>query len=120
MPIQTVPRPPQLSGCFRTWSESYVDVVARTEYETGNMRSRRRFTGRNKIVNAEVTLPANQYQTFMNWFLVGQRQGAWATYVKTPEGNEEAFQWVEPPTIQWLPGAIAFTARVVMFQGDDY
>ena len=120
MAIQIGQRPPELHGCWKEWQEQYVDVIGRTEFETGDMRTRRRFTGRNRVVNATVTYPAALYNSFMNWFLVAQRQGAFGTNVRTPYETEEIFQWTAPPVIKWEEGAVAFTASVQMFQGDEF
>ena len=119
MAIEVGARPGQLDGCWQSWSEADVDVVARTEMESGALHTRRRFTGVSRIVQASVTLPANLYQAFIDWFHVNQRQGAIATYVVTPYGDEEVFQFTGPPQINWVDSR-AFKATVTMYQGAHF
>jgi len=116
MAMEIGDRPATLDGCWATWSEQDVDNVIRTDYDSGAMQTRRRFTGTNRVVTASVTMKAELYSDFMNWFRVNQRGGANATYVITPYGEEEVFQWTGPPAISW-PEAGAFTATVTMWQG---
>lgn len=109
-------RPASLSGCWKTWEESDIDNVIRTEMDSGLLHTRRRFTGTAKRVIASVTLPRNLYQDFMSWFRVDQQQGAVATTVINPLGEEVIYQWVTPPKINWIDPN-AFTATVEMYQG---
>lgn len=119
MAIEVGSRPPQIDGCWQTWSEQDVDAVIRTEYATGVMRTRRRFTGVSRVVNASVTMKADLFGAFMSWYRVNQKQGSIATLVMTPYGDEEVFQWAGPPSIEWVDPN-AFKATVVMFQGADF
>ncbi len=112
-------RPPQLTGCWKTWTEKDVEVVLRTEMEAGAVHTRRRYTGRSRLVQATVTLPANLYSIFRDWFLINQQQGAIPTYVVTPYGDEEVFQFVTSPSYSW-PDAKAFTATVEMWQASYF
>lgn len=108
-------RPAQLDGCWATWTETWVDVVARTDFENGSMRTRRRFTGKAKLIDASVRIDASFYDLFCEWFLVNQQQGALPTKVKDPQGKEIVVQWTEPPKISW-PDALVFQASVKMYQ----
>lgn len=119
MAIQVAPRPAQLNGCWKTWNEKDADVMVRTEFESGHQRTRRRFTGRQRIVNATVTLPISLYTIFRDWFVVNQQQGAIATKVQTPYGTEETFQFSQPPEYSFDVSGV-FTASVVLFQGTDF
>ena len=112
-------RPTQLSGCWKTWSEQAVDVMLRTEVDSGALHTRRRFTGRSWIAQASVTLKKEFYQAFMDWFNVEQQQGAALTYVVDPTGAEVLVQWTAPPQITWTD-ANAFTASVVMLHGAHF
>jgi hypothetical protein len=114
-------RPAQLSGCWKTWSEKDVDVVLRTNMESGAVHTRRRFTGRSRVVTASVTLDAALYEDFETWFMVNQQQGAVPTYVVPPYGGEEIFQFMAPPTYAW-GGANnkVFTATVQMWQASYF
>jgi hypothetical protein len=112
-------RPAGLDGCWKTWSEQDVDVVIRTDMDNGAMKTRRRFTGTNRTAEVTVTMPATLYTLFMQWFRVNQRQGAKATWVTTPYGTQEAWQFTAPPSISW-PNKNAFTASVTMFRGATY
>ena len=109
-------RPASLSGCWKTWDEEDIDVVLRTEMDSGLLHTRRRFTGVSTIVTATVTLEASLYGDFMSWFRVDQQQGGVATLVVNPQGQEEVYQWLGPPKISW-PDTNAFTAVVQMYQG---
>ena len=117
MAITVGARPVGLSGCWSKWSENDIDNTVRSEFENGKLKVRRRYTGRARIVKAAVTLPKAQYQSFINWWEVNQKQGSVATKVITPYGTEEVFQWTKPPSISWVGGGAAFTASVEMYQG---
>ena len=118
MGIQVGSRPGQLDGCWKTWAEADIDNLARTSFDSGNVKTRRRFTGRQRQVTASVTLPTDLYPAFRDWFLINQRQGAIGARVKTPYGTEEVFQW-QPPQYQFDTNG-TFTATVTMFQGSDF
>jgi len=112
-------RPGQLDGCWQTWQEQDVDVIARTDMESGALHTRRRFTGTSRIVQVSVRLPAELYQIFMTWFRVNQQQGAKATYVMTPYGTEEVFQFTSAPAINWIDPKV-FQASVTLYQGAHF
>lgn len=119
MAITVGVRPPGIDGCWKQWTESDVDVVTKTEFESGNVRTRRRFTGRQRVVQATVTLPTTLYTAFRDWFIINQRQGSIGTQVKTPYGTEEVFQFVAPPKYTFDTNG-TFTAAVELFQGSDF
>jgi len=114
--VDIVARPSELHGCWKTWNEDPVDVILRTDMDSGALHTRRRFTGRSRVVQASVVIGAELYNAFMDWFNVDQQQGAAATYVVNPQGVEEVFQWTAPPKISW-PDPKAFQATVIMYQG---
>ena len=116
MAMEIGDRPAELDGCWSTWTEKDIDNVIRTEFDSGAMQTRRRYTGVNRVVSATVRLKAELYPYFMDWYRVAQRNGSIATKVITPYGDEEVFQWTGPPTITW-PEAKVFTAQVTMWQG---
>ena len=109
-------RPAEIDGCFSRWQETDVSQVIKTEMESGTLHTRRRFTGYARLVQASVNLPADQHPFVMTWFRVNQQQGAIPTYVKNPQGEEEVFQWLEPPKISWIDTKV-FTMSVQMYQG---
>ena len=117
--VDIVARPTQLDGCWKVWNEEAIDVMLRTEVDSGALHTRRRFTGRAKIVRASVNLPVELYLIFMDWFNVDQQQGAAATYVVNPLGEEEVMQWTAPPKISW-PDPKMFTAQVEMYHGAHF
>ena len=117
--VDIVARPPQLDGCWKTWVETPVDVVLRTDMDSGAIHTRRRFTGRSYIVDATVTLKAELYDIFMQWFNTNQQQGAAATYVTDPQGNQVVVQWTAPPVIGWVDKN-AFQATVQMYHGAHF
>ena len=121
MAITVGTRPASLDGCFSSWSEKDQDVVERTEYDSGNVRTRRRWTGRARMITAQVRLKTELYDDFMDWYRTMQRQGAIATTVKDPLGRDLVVQWVEPPQIQFgQPGSNVFTATVQMYRGAEF
>lgn len=121
MALQIGTRPASLDGCWKTWSETDLDVVARTDFESGNVRTRRRFTGVQTQITASVTLHRSKHADFMTWWRVNQRQGAIGTMVIDPTGAEIVVQWSAPPQIAWgKPGDNTFTATVQMFIGADF
>lgn len=112
-------RPAQLDGCWKTWNEEDVDVMLRTNTESEALHLRRRFTSRARLAQVSVTLPAEKYAIFRDWWLINQQQGLRSTWVKTPYGDEEAWLWIAPPKISWND-AKAFTATVSMYRGPDF
>ena len=121
MTIQVGTRPAQLDGCWQSWTETDIDVVAKTEFESGAVRTRRRFTGIQKRIEATVTLKVELYDTFMDWFHINQRQGAIGTTVKDPLGRDLVVQWLAPPKIDFgKPGDGTFKASVLMWRGAGF
>lgn len=116
---ETGPRPAELDGCWSTWQETQADNVVRNTMDKGNVRTRRRFTGINRTVQATVKLTADKYRPFTNWFNRDQGQGTKPTLCKTPYGTEELFLWTAPPTISWID-ANHFEAAVQMYQGSNW
>jgi hypothetical protein len=109
-------RPASLDGCWSSWQEQDLDVLVSSEMESGAFKTRRRFTGISRKVTASVILPVALLNDFRNWYRVNQQQGIKGALIKTPEGTEEAFQWVAPPSISVSPNG-TFTAQVSMLQG---
>jgi hypothetical protein len=99
--MEIAQRPPTLSGCWKSWQERDVDVVLRTEMDSGAVHTRRRFTGRSRVVAASVTLKAELYDDFVTWFFTNCRQGSIPTYVVNPLGQTEIFQFMKPPAFSW-------------------
>ena len=114
--VEVVARPPQLDGCWKTWAETPIDVMLRTEVDSGALHTRRRFTGRAFTAQVSVTLKAELHEIFMQWFNANQQQGAAATYVTDPQGNQVVVQWISVPVINWIDRN-AFTASVTIYHG---
>jgi len=108
-------RPASLDGCWSTWTETQSDNVVKSQMDSGVVKTRRRFTGIQRRAQVSVSLKADLYQEFIDWFNVFQRQGSIPTYVKTPYQTEEIWLWVTPPKVEW-PEAGYFTASVEMYQ----
>ena len=117
--VEIVARPPQLDGCWQTWNETPIDVILRTEVDSGALHTRRRFTGRSFTVSAQVTMKVEFYEIFMQWFNANQKQGAAATYVTNPQGDQVVVQWTAPPQISW-PDKKVFVASVAMYHGGHF
>ena len=114
--INPVQRPTKLDGCWSSWSEQDVASTVATEMENGGFKVRRRFTGRQRVVNVSVTMDTKLYNDFMGWFRNDQQAGSIPTFVKTPVGVEEAFFFGEPPSISFNEGAVSFTASTTLVQ----
>ena len=113
-------QPPEgLDGCWSTWDETQVDNVVRNTMDKGNVRTRLRYTGINRTVNASVKLTADKYVLFRNWFNRDQAFGSKPTYCQTPYGSRELFLWTAPPTIKWIDQN-HFEATVQMYQGSNW
>jgi hypothetical protein len=95
-------RPDTLDGCWQTWTESQTDNVIKSAMDAGVVKTRRRFTGIQRKAQVSVTLAADLYQDFQDWFNVYSRQGSIPTRVKTPYGAEEIWMFVAPPVIEWI------------------
>lgn len=108
-------RPPELDGCWTSWTEQQVDNVVKSPADSGVVKTRPRFTGIQRRAEVSVKLKAEQYRDFMGWFNVFQRQGAIPTYVVTPYGSEEIWQFLSPPRISW-PEAGYFEASTELYQ----
>jgi len=114
-PPVKAPRPAALDGCWASWTEQDIDNVLRTDMDSGTVKSRRRFTGRQRKAQVEVTLPRELHTDFVTWFTVNCRQGAIPTLMKTPYGTEEYWAFSEPPAISW-PDRAAFTVTANLYQ----
>ena len=108
-------RPETLDGCFSSWSETQTDNVVKSQMDSGVVKTRRRFTGIQRRAEVSVTLSADLYEDFVDWFNVYQRQGSIPTRVKTPYGKEEIWLFVAPPVYNW-PEAGYFTASTELYQ----
>ena len=108
-------RPPQLDGCWSSWSESQTDNVVKSTMDSGVVKTRPRFTGIQRRAEVSVRLKAEFYKDFMGWFNSFQRQGAIPTRVVTPYGDEEIWQFMTPPRINW-PEPSYFEASTELYQ----
>lgn len=112
MPIQIAARPVGISGCMSAWNEKYLPNTIRSEMDDLTVKVRRRTTGLIRNIDTQVTLKANQYQDFVNWFKINQQGGSIPTRITTPGDHKEiVVRAKEPPTIQWVD-AKAFTATM--------
>lgn len=112
-------RPAELDGCWGEWSEQDVDNVIRTDMDNGTIKSRRRFTGYIRKAAVSVTMPASQYQFFVQWFRVNCQAGAIPTDMKTPYGAEEVWAFAEPPVINWVDKN-AFQVNANIYRLDNW
>ena len=111
--VDVAVRPPQLSGCWKTWDEQDVPRIIRTTMENGAPKVRRRWTGRSRQARASVILPKALYNSFMGWFLTNCQAGVLPTNMVEPVGIESAWRFVEPPQISW-PNPDAFQANCLL------
>ena len=101
-PSTVAARPGELDGCWASWAEEDVDNVIRTEMDSGAIKSRRRFTGRQRSASVSVRLTKDKYTPFITWYRVNCRAGSIPTQVMTPYGVEEYWCFASPPTISWI------------------
>ncbi len=79
--------------------------------DNGSVKVRRRTTGVHRVAQVSVTLEADQYDVFMDWFRVSCRNGIKPTNIFEPTGIESVWRFIEPPQISWAePQIRAFTA----------
>ena len=106
-------RPPQLDGCWSSWSESQTDNVVKSAMDSGIVKTRPRFTGIQRRAEVTVRLKAELYKDFMGWYNVFCKQGAIPTRVMTPYKEEEIWQFMTPPRINWPePGYFEASAEI--------
>lgn len=108
-------RPPELDGCWSSWSETQTDNVVKSAADSGVVKTRPRFTGIQRRAEVKVKLKASEYKSFMGWFNYYCRQGAIPTRVITPYLEEEIWQFISPPRITW-PERGYFEASVELYQ----
>ena len=68
-------RPDTLDGCWQTWTESQTDNVVKSAMDSGVVKTRRRFTGIQRKAQVSVTLAADLYQDFQDWYNIYQSPG---------------------------------------------
>ena len=119
MAVQVASRPGQLDGCWSTWSEQAADNVIKTEFESGAVRTRRRFTGVQRAAEVSVTMSTEKWSIFNDWYTVNCQQGALATRVKTPTGLEEVWQFMAPPAYTFNVNG-TFTATCKLYRGAHF
>lgn len=108
-------RPEELDGCWGSWSEQQTDNIVKSSMDSGVVKTRRRFTGIQRKAQVSVKLRAEKYKAFVDWFNIYQRQGSIPTMVITPYGEEELWQFMAPPQINW-PEAGYFEATTELYQ----
>lgn len=107
--INIASRPLDLAGCFQSWSEKQEPNIIRTSMESGVVKVRRRTTGTYRKAAVSVTLNANLYKSFMDWFNINCQQGVLPTRMVTPYKKEEVWRFTSAPQIEWVD-PVAFRA----------
>jgi hypothetical protein len=102
---QVAPRPASIDGCFATWSEAEAPNTIRSDMElAGFTKVRRRTTFATLLIDASVTLPAELYQPFRDWYSLNCASGTVPTRVKRPLDNAElVVRFAAPPAFAWPP-----------------
>ena len=101
--IQIGQRPLSLDGCMASWTEKQEPNIIRTAMENGTIKVRRRTTGIHKQISCTVTLTAEKYDDFMEWFNIDSQQGVIPTRIKRPQdGVEIVVRFREAPQVEWL------------------
>lgn len=115
MAVTYGPRPAELSGCWRSWSERDKPQALRSGMDTGDVKVRRRFTGRYRTADVAVILDAELYDHFLDWWLIYSQAGVQPTNMIEPNGTESLWRFMEPPEITWPdadPTRFAVTAKI--------
>jgi hypothetical protein len=104
MAINIAARPAALDGCMQTWVETYESNVLRTNMDMpGNIKVRRRTTGKTTNIEASATLESKYYDDIQTWFFTNSQAGVIPTRIKRPQdGQEVVARFVEPPTINFV------------------
>ena len=103
MALTIAPRPTEIDGCMQTWSETYAANTIRSAMDDMEVKVRRRTTGLVRTMDTTLTLKANQYDTFIEWFRVAQQGGSIPTRIRRPQdGKEMVVRASAPPQIQWV------------------
>ena len=103
MAITIAQRPTEIDGCMQTWSETYAANTIRSAMDDMEVKVRRRTTGLVRTMDTTLTLKANQYDIFVEWFRVAQQGGSIPTRIRRPQdGKEMVVRASQPPQIQWI------------------
>lgn len=108
MAVTYGPRPAALSGCWRTWSEQDQPQTIRSSMDSGDVKVRRRTTGRTRHAEVSVRLPVDVHADFLDWWLIYSQAGVQPTNMVEPTGQEAVWRFVEPPLIEWPEADTSF------------
>ena len=110
MTTEIAPRPTSIDGCFQTLSQTTLENVIRSNMEGGTIKVRRRSTAFIDNADASVTLKAEQYEDFTEWYRTACRGGVIPTrFVFPPDNTEQVWRFASPPAYEWI-SAEAFRA----------
>jgi hypothetical protein len=86
-----------------SWNETYEANTIRSKMDDLEVKVRRRTTGLIRNIDTTVTLKAEQYQTFLDWFRISQQGGSLPTRIRRPQdGKEVVVRASAPPQIEWI------------------
>lgn len=102
MAIQIASFPVTISSCMQSWSESQNPNIIRTSMENLAVKVRRRTTGIHRVAAVTVTLKAEVYQDFMDFYNVSCRQGVDPARFTHPSGKKEVWRITNQPQINWV------------------
>lgn len=107
-------RPSTITGCMQTWSEKGTPNVLRSNMESLTVKVRRRTTAIITNIDCAVTLEAEVYDDFKNWYEVACQGGVLPTHIRRPNGGVEIVaRFSSPPLIEWV-GIAAEAFRATM------
>lgn len=110
MAVEYAEKPAQISGCWQTWDEQDQPQIIRSQMGNGDIKVRRRTTGRRRVADVSITLPAQYYTDFMNWFLLNCQAGILPTNMVEPSGAKTVWRFTAAPQISWPTQATYFRA----------
>lgn len=97
--------PAGLPDCPQTWSETPAPDIVRSDMDVGPAKTRRRSTLENTVVQVSVTLKAEQYNDFMNFYNNQISFGVTPFYYKHPiTAQINTYHFLENPKIDFIPG----------------
>ena len=102
MAIQIASFPVTISNCMQSWQEAQAPNIIRTTMENQDVKVRRRTTGIHRVAAVSITLKAEVYKDFVDFYNVSCRQGIDPARFTTPYGKQEVWRITNQPQISWI------------------
>lgn len=103
MATQIALRPASIEGCFQTLSQTTLENVVRSTMEGGTVKVRRRSTAFMERADCTITLGAEVFDDFNDWYRVACAGGVYPTRFKFPPDHaEQVWRFASPPQYEWV------------------